>query len=155
MSFPACFWLPLGVVDIFSCYMYVYVSVLEVRYRLLMQIVCVWVELTCNTLDCMCSLCMRLGVWNLSRYHICLIPLPTSQDLRTDCGRPRESVCVGVPLCSLSLFCDPRSSFVVIRFAKCHDRPDPYFPIAHPDRESDQHGGESFLGPPHGEGPCD
>ena len=118
MSFPACFWLPLDVVDTFSCYMYVYVSVLEVRYRLLMQIVCVWVELTCNTLDCMCSPMYETWGWNLSRYHICLIPLPTSQNMRTDCGRLRVCVCVCVQcvwaslsLCSLSLFCDPRSFF--------------------------------------------
>ena len=79
--------------------MYVYVSVLEVRYRLLMQIVCVWVELTCNTLDCMCSPMYEIwGVWNLSRYHIYLYC--GSGTLGLTVGA-RECVCVGVPLCSL------------------------------------------------------
>ena len=64
-----------------------------------MQIECVWVELTCNTLDCMCSPMYEIwGVWNLSRYHIYLYC--GSGTLGLIVGA-RESVCVGVPLCSL------------------------------------------------------
>jgi hypothetical protein len=74
--------------------MYVYVSVLEVRYRLLMQIVCVWVELTCNTLDCMCSPMYEIwGIWDLFRYHIYLYC--GSGTLGLVVGA-RECVCVDV-----------------------------------------------------------